>query len=152
MLVLRTLRLDKLVPTISQFVAGELGQKYIEPPPFDLEGTYKDSTSTSPLVFILSPGVDPMLALLKFAESKGRKVDSISLGQGQGPHAERMVKAGQGGLLDRAPELSPLRQLDGGARKLVEEMDPKTVSSNFSSAHLDPSPPSPCSSSRTASR
>ena len=33
MLLLRTLRLDKLVPTISQFVASDLGQKYIEPPP-----------------------------------------------------------------------------------------------------------------------
>ena len=95
MLLLRTIRLDKLVPNIAQFVAGDLGQKYIEPPPFDLEGTFKDSTNTSPLVFILSPGVDPMLALLKFAETKGRKVDSISLGQGQGPHAERMVKGGQ---------------------------------------------------------
>lgn len=95
MLVLRVIRLDKLVPTISQYVANDLGSKYIEPPPFDLEGTYKDSTSTSPLVFILSPGVDPMLSLLKFAEGKGRKVDSISLGQGQGPHAERMMRSGQ---------------------------------------------------------
>ena len=95
MLILRSIRLDKLVPTIAQFVAMDLGQKYIEPPPFDLEGTFKDSTNTSPLVFILSPGVDPMLSLLKFAESKGRMVESISLGQGQGPHAERMVKAGQ---------------------------------------------------------
>jgi dynein heavy chain len=68
MLVLRTVRMDKLVPTIAQFVAHDLGQKYIEPPPFDLEGTLKDSTSTSPLVFILSSGVDPMLSLLKFAE------------------------------------------------------------------------------------
>merc|ERR1719446_749040 len=95
MLLLRTIRLDKLVPTISQFVAGDLGQKYIEPPPFDLEGTFKDSTATSPLVFILSPGVDPMAALLKFAESKGKKVESISLGQGQGPNAERMTIQGQ---------------------------------------------------------
>jgi len=59
------------VPGISQFVAKELGQRYIEPPPFDLEGTFQDSTNTSPLIFILSPGVDPMLSLLKFAESKG---------------------------------------------------------------------------------
>lgn len=79
----------------AQFVSNELGQQYIEPPPFDLEGTYKDSSNTSPLVFILSPGVDPMLSLLKFAEGKGRKVDSISLGQGQGPLAERMMKGGQ---------------------------------------------------------
>ena len=95
MLILRVLRLDKLVPTISQFVSLELGDKYITPPPFDLEGTFRDSSSTSPLVFILSPGVDPMLSLIKFAEGKGRKVDSISLGQGQGPHAERMLREGQ---------------------------------------------------------
>ena len=140
MLVLRTLRLDKLVPTISQFVAGELGQKYIEPPPFDLEGTYKDSTSTSPLVFILSPGVDPMLSLLKFAESKGRKVDSISLGQGQGPHAERMMKAGQKEgywivLQNCHLFVSWMITLE----KLVEEMDPKVVADQLPPvAHLVP--------------
>eukprot|EP00966_Prymnesium_polylepis_P031829 740566-Prymnesium_polylepis.1 len=73
MLTLRVIRLDKLVAMISRYVANDIGQKYIEPPPFDLEGSYKDSSSTSPLVFILSPGVDPMLSLLKFAEGKGRK-------------------------------------------------------------------------------
>ena len=132
MLVLRTLRLDKLVPCISQYVAGDLGQKYTEPPPFDLEGTFKDSTSTSPLVFILSPGVDPMAALLKFAESKGRKVDSISLGQGQGPHAERMVAGGQKEgswvvLQNCHLYVSWMISLE----KIVEEMDPKVVSPSF---------------------
>ena len=132
LLVLRTIRLDKLVPGISQFVANDIGQKYIEPPPFDLEGTYADSTPTSPLVFILSPGVDPMLSLLKFAESKGRKVDSISLGQGQGPHAERMVKQGQAEgswivLQNCHVFVSWMISLE----KLVEEMDPKVVNTKF---------------------
>jgi len=132
MLVLRVIRLDKLVPTISQYVANDLGQKYIEPPSFDLEGTYKDSSNTSPLVFILSPGVDPMLSLLKFAEGKGRKVDSISLGQGQGPHAERMMKAGQKEgswivLQNCHLFVSWMVTLE----KLVEEMDPKAVHTNF---------------------
>ena len=132
MLVLRTLRLDKLVPTISQFVAGDLGQKYIEPPPFDLEGTFKDSTATSPLVFILSPGVDPMAALLKFAESKGRRVESISLGQGQGPHAERMCKTGQKeGTWVVLQNCHLFVSWMVSLEKLVEEMDPKTVSPNF---------------------
>ena len=132
MLVLRALRLDKLVPNIAQFVASDLGQKYIEPPPFDLEGTFKDSTSTSPLVFILSPGVDPMLALLKFAESKGRKVDSISLGQGQGPHAERMVKAGQkDGSWIVLQNCHVFESWMVTLERIVEEMDPKTTSANF---------------------
>mmetsp|Transcript_3023 Transcript_3023/g.9072 ORF Transcript_3023/g.9072 Transcript_3023/m.9072 type:complete len:4073 (+) Transcript_3023:47-12265(+) len=132
LIILRTLRLDKLVPGISQFVAKELGQQYIEPPPFDLEGTFQDSTNTSPLIFILSPGVDPMLSLLKFAESKGRKVDSISLGQGQGPHAERMVAAGQKSgywivLQNCHLYVSWMIALE----KIVEEMDPKVVHKNF---------------------
>jgi len=132
LLILRTLRLDKLVPGISKFCASELGQQYIEPPPFDLEGTYNDSTNTSPLVFILSPGVDPMLSLLKFAESKGRKIDSISLGQGQGPHAERMVATGQKEgywivLQNCHLYVSWMITLE----RIVEEMVPDSVSDNF---------------------
>jgi dynein heavy chain len=132
LLILRTLRLDKLVPAVSKFVADELGQKYIEPPPFDLEGTFRDSTPTSPLIFVLSPGVDPMLSLLKFAETKGRKVDSISLGQGQGPHAERMIldgcKEGYWIVLQNCHlYVSWMTTLE----RLVEEFDPKTIGANF---------------------
>lgn len=63
-----------------------MGQKYIEPPSFDLADTYKDSNCCSPLIFILSPGADPMSSLIKFAEDKSNsQVDlmTISLGQGQ---------------------------------------------------------------------
>ena len=46
---------------------------------------YQDSTCLTPLIFVLSPGSDPMSGLLKYADSMKVKVDSISLGQGQGP-------------------------------------------------------------------
>lgn len=46
---------------------------------------YQDSSSLTPLIFVLSPGSDPMSGLLKYADSLKVKVDSISLGQGQGP-------------------------------------------------------------------
>ena len=65
---------------------NNLGQAYIEPPTFDLAGSYGDSINCSPLVFILSPGADPMAALLKFGEDRGyvgTKIQTISLGQGQ---------------------------------------------------------------------
>ena len=63
-----------------------MGRTYIEPPTFNLQLSYNDASCTTPLIFVLSPGADPMAALLKFAEDKGftgNKVQTISLGQGQ---------------------------------------------------------------------
>lgn len=63
-----------------------MGQKYIEPPPFDLMDSYKDSNCCTPLIFILSPGTDPMSSLIKFSEDKQSSptdLITISLGQGQ---------------------------------------------------------------------
>jgi dynein heavy chain len=94
MCLLRCLRPDKVVPMVSQFVERQLGHTFVEPPPFKLEHCYADSSNTSPLVFILSPGQDPMSQLLKFAEARGfggRRTQAISLGQGQGPLAQRMI-------------------------------------------------------------
>lgn len=55
--------------------------------------SYADTTSTTPLVFVLSTGSDPFGAFQKFATDMGMKdrLNSISLGQGQGPVAERMI-------------------------------------------------------------
>ncbi|XP_034354027.1 dynein axonemal heavy chain 12 isoform X4 [Arvicanthis niloticus] len=95
-IILRCLRPDKITPAITNYVTDKLGKKFVEPPPFDLTKSYLDSNCTIPLVFVLSPGADPMASLLKFANDKsmsGNKFQAISLGQGQGPVASKMITA-----------------------------------------------------------
>lgn len=97
LLVLRVLRPDKLTIAISDFVEKTLGKKFITPPPFDIGKSFGDSNCLAPLIFILSPGSDPMGALIKYCERMGyaNRFNSISLGQGQGPIARAMIERAQ---------------------------------------------------------
>lgn len=48
------------MPLVTNFVEDKLGSKFVQPPPFDLAKSYVDSNSSAPLIFVLSPGADPM--------------------------------------------------------------------------------------------
>lgn len=49
LIVLRCFRPDKMVPAVQEYIVANLGQKYVEPPPFDLSGSYNDSNCCIPL-------------------------------------------------------------------------------------------------------
>jgi dynein heavy chain len=83
-----------MIPAISKFVVDKVGDYFIVPPAFDLALIFKDSGPTIPLIFVLSPGADPLNNLEKYAESKKKAVQKVSLGQGQGPKAEKMIDEG----------------------------------------------------------
>jgi len=77
-------------------VKAELGKQYIESPPFDLSGSLGDSLPTTPIIFVLTPGSDPISNLMTLAKAKGMqdRLKSISLGQGQGPEAAALIDEG----------------------------------------------------------
>ena len=93
LMAVRFLAEAELVPATQQFVRANLGVQFIEPPRTDLPSLSADISCNTPLVFILSTGSDPMSAFLRFAREKNyaNRVHAISLGQGQGPVAEKLI-------------------------------------------------------------
>lgn len=82
------------MPAIANFVQWRIGNYFVEPPLSDLPTVFKDSSAIFPLIFVLSPGADPLAALENFATSKKKDIDKVSLGQGQGPKAEKFIEDG----------------------------------------------------------
>ncbi|CAH3197517.1 unnamed protein product [Porites evermanni] len=89
----KAFREEKVVFASVDFVCENLGKTFVESPSIDLNILYADVGPTTPLIFILSTGSDPMNAFLRFARemSYSERVQAISLGQGQGPVAEKMI-------------------------------------------------------------
>jgi dynein heavy chain len=94
MCILRCLRLDRLLFAVSRYVAENQGAHFVDPPPFNLNAIYKSSTYKTPLVFVLSPGVDPTKQLQGLAADLGKSTGICALGQGQGPRAEALLDEG----------------------------------------------------------
>merc|ERR1711871_1811061 len=96
LLILRALRSDRITSALTTYIIDEMGRRYMVQEPFDLADTFIDSTNSTPLFFVLFPGVDPgdeIEALgnqLVYTEVHGNYV-SISMGQGQEKNAENVL-------------------------------------------------------------
>uniref|UniRef100_A0A8B9RG35 Dynein, axonemal, heavy chain 2 n=1 Tax=Astyanax mexicanus TaxID=7994 RepID=A0A8B9RG35_ASTMX len=125
MLIVRSLRQDRVSFCVNSFIINNLGSRFVEPPVLDMKAVVEDSTTKTPLIFVLSPGVDPTGALVQLAEASGMgpSFHALSLGQGQAPIATRLIKEGvKNGhwvfLANCHLSLSWMPQLD----KLVEQL------------------------------
>lgn len=55
------------MPGVQNWISDIMGKRFITPPTFDLAKCYKDSSITTSLIFVLSPGSDPVADFLKCA-------------------------------------------------------------------------------------
>ena len=65
MIVLKAIRPDKVTFAMQNYITEQIGKQYIEPPVFRLNECFKDSSNVTPLVFVLSPGSDPVASFMK---------------------------------------------------------------------------------------
>lgn len=78
LLLLRYLRPDRMISALQQFVSGQLGHFFVEPPTTDLQEIEKEADKFTPLFIVLFPGVDPTPVLEITARSKGCTAVSCS--------------------------------------------------------------------------
>ncbi|TMW57037.1 hypothetical protein Poli38472_002962 [Pythium oligandrum] len=86
--IVRVLRPDRMIAALQGFISTQLGLSFVQQPPFDMEAAYQETSASTPMFFVLFPGVDPT----SWIEALGKKFDytyergnlvNISMGQGQ---------------------------------------------------------------------
>ncbi|XP_071977799.1 dynein axonemal heavy chain 11-like isoform X1 [Engystomops pustulosus] len=103
MIIMRALRPDRMTYAIRNFVEEKLGSMYVERRKTDFAKSFQESGPATAIVFILSPGVDPLKDVETLGDRLGFTIDAgklhnISLGQGQEVIAEiAMEKASKEG-------------------------------------------------------
>ncbi len=95
--MMRCLRPDRMTYAVLGFVEEKLGGKFVENRAVEFAKSYEESGPSTPVFFILSPGVNP----LKDVEALGKKLGftqanknfhNVSLGQGQEVVAENAME------------------------------------------------------------
>jgi len=95
--MMRGLRPDRMIYALSLFVEEKIGRKYTENRAVEFSRSYEETTPSTPVFFILSPGLDPLKDVEKVGNTLGFTMDNknfhnISLGQGQEIVAENAME------------------------------------------------------------
>ncbi|XP_034410206.1 dynein heavy chain 11, axonemal [Cyclopterus lumpus] len=96
LIIFKALRPDRMTYTLRNFVEESMGSKYVDAAMLEFDQLFEDSGPSTPVFFILSPGVDPLKDVEKLGLKLGFSIEqstlhNISLGQGQEEVAERVL-------------------------------------------------------------
>ena len=98
LLIVRVFRKDRVFNAIKNFIKITTGTEfYITPPPMKMNKIFDQSSVNTPVLFILSPGVDPSYYVNQYAIEMGyfeKKYRFMSLGQKQETEAKNMIMDG----------------------------------------------------------
>ena len=98
MLLLRCFRPDRITIAAQSYIMDKMGSdKYVQPPVLDYEKVFNGSSAMSPVIFVLSPGADPIFDLMKLGDKlgfSGPRFKNRALGQGQEGPAKHDVETG----------------------------------------------------------
>uniref|UniRef100_A0A2I3TJ66 Dynein axonemal heavy chain 17 n=1 Tax=Pan troglodytes TaxID=9598 RepID=A0A2I3TJ66_PANTR len=94
--MVRCLRPDRMTYAIKNFVEEKMGSKFVEGRSVEFSKSYEESSPSTPIFFILSPGVDPLKDVEALGKKLGFTIDNgklhnVSLGQGQEVVAENAL-------------------------------------------------------------
>ncbi|KAJ8957969.1 hypothetical protein NQ318_001970 [Aromia moschata] len=94
--MIRALRPDRMIYAMMAYIEEKLGSKYVENKTVDFEKSYEETSPTTPIFFILSPGVNPLKDVEELGEKLGFTLEkqnfhNVSLGQGQEVVAEKAM-------------------------------------------------------------
>ncbi|KAG3118423.1 Dynein heavy chain 6, axonemal [Phytophthora idaei] len=97
-LLLRGLAEEKVPQAVLNMISAEMGAEFGRNASTTMEEIYNDTDRKTPCIFVLSAGADPTGMLLRFAKEMSfiDRLHLISLGQGQGPRAEKLIESSQG--------------------------------------------------------
>lgn len=98
MILIKAIRPDRVRFATMIFVKEKLGDdRFVRNETVNWQSLLQEPnliTKTTPLIFILAPGVDPFPQLDQLAKNNGRQLTPISLGQGQSKRAKEKIQEG----------------------------------------------------------
>ncbi|XP_031336595.1 dynein beta chain, ciliary isoform X1 [Photinus pyralis] len=94
--MIRAFRPDRMTYAVATFIEEKLGPKYVDNKTMEFEKSFEETSPSTPIFFILSPGVNPLKDVETLGEKLGFTSDqqnfhNVSLGQGQEVVAEQAM-------------------------------------------------------------
>ena len=94
MICIKVFHEHQMLLACNNYTRIKFGDPLADSPSRTIEEIYAELDNKKPCIFVLSTGADPSGMLFKFQAVMKKKMELVSLGQGQGPVAEQLVADG----------------------------------------------------------